>query len=285
MKKILCTILALVCILVLCSCDIIEKFLSFDPGPQATTATPDANNSENNNPPHDKNDETTYDNNHSCTTPADDGENTTPDSENTQIPDGNGETIVVEVKFQSGGIHAYHDKITVVTPATYAHVLVLFGQMHEDMSSYRLNFYLNGVRVDPNDSTFLKDGDIIYLEESGDASGDMYPCIHNWVDGYCFLCGISCPHAEWDDNRQCLTCGAWLGVDLLQIEIYENGEFKHNANGSIETTVQELMLAYYGPYPWDYWASTYEFYFNGTLVTDGSYMITESGILDLVTRG
>ena len=287
MKKILCTILALVCIFALCSCDLIEKFISFDrlEVESPTDSTPNANDSENKAPTDEENEETTYDNNHSCTTPAEEEENTTPDSESTQIPSGNGETIVVEVKFQSGGVHAYHDKITVVTPTTYAHVLVLFQQMHEDISSYRLNFYLNGVRVDPNDNTFLSDGDYIYLEESSDASGDLYPCSHNWVDGSCILCGMPCPHAEWDDNRQCLICGTWMGVDFLQIEIYENGEPKFTDNGSIGTTVQELMLAYYGPYPWHYWDSTYEFYFNGNLVTDGSYMITESGILNLVTRG
>ena len=74
-----------------------------------------------------------------------------------------------------------------------------------------------------------------------------------------------------------------LGVDLLQIEIYENGEYKYNANGSIETTVEDLLMAYYGYYPWDYLESNYEFYFNSVRV-DGSYWITEHGILELVTR-
>ncbi len=307
MKRLLCVLLISACVLVLGSCEILEKFISFErvetnastnPAPTA----PDANDSENKKPTDDKIDETTFDNNHSCTTPADDHENTTPDENITnpnpddgttptdpgegdsQIPEGNGETIVVEVKFQSGGIHGYHDKITVVTPTTFSHVLTLFAQMHEDISSYRLNFYLNGVRVDPNDSTFLKDGDFIYLEESGDGSGDVYPCIHTWVDGSCTLCGIACLHNEWDDNRQCLLCGTSLGVDFLQIEIYENGEPKYSDNSSIGTTVEVLLMNYYGLYPWDYWTASYEFYFNDVLITDGSYMITESGILNLVTR-
>ena len=44
------------------------------------------------------------------------------------------------------------------------------------------------------------------------------------------------------------------------------------------------MLAYYGPYPWHYWDSMYEFYFNGVLVTHGSFIIAENGVLNLVTR-
>lgn len=58
---------------------------------------------------------------------------------------------------------------------------------------------------------------------------------------------------------------------------------KSTANGSIETTVQDLLFAFYGYYPWEYLESNYEFYFNGALV-DGSYWITEHGVLNLVTR-
>ncbi len=293
MKKILSILLITVCVLALGSCEQLEKLLPFTSDSQPTATIPTANEEENKAPTDDRIDETTYDNNHSCTTPAVDDENTTPDENITnpnpdggdsQIPEGNGETIVVEIKFQSGGVHGYHDKITVTTPATFTQVLGLFSQMHEDISSYRLNFYLNNVRVDSNDSTFLKNGDYIYLEESGDASGDEYPCNHNWVDCTCILCGMACSHPDWDDNRQCILCGTWMGVDFLQIEIYENGEPKYSDAGLIETTLQDLLNTWYGYYPWDYWSSSYEFYFNGVLITDGSYMITESGRLDLVTR-
>ena len=277
MIKVLCILLITVCVLALGSCEQLEKLMSFLPTTQSSTTTPEANNAEIKNPTNDNVDETTYDNNHSCTTPE-------PNEEGTKVPEGNGETIVVEVKFQSGGVHAYHDKITVTTPATFTQVLGLFLQMHEDLSSYSINFHLNGVRVDPNDTTFLKNGDYIYLEESGDGSGDQYPCNHNWVDGSCMLCGMPCPHSEWDDNRQCLLCGTSLGVDLLQIDIYENGEYKYNAGGCIETTVENLLMAYYGPYPWEYWTSGNDIYFNDILITDSSYMIRENGILNIVSR-
>ena len=277
MKKILCILLITVCVLALGSCEQLEKFISFDrvETNASTDLTPDANNNENKNPTHDKIDETTYDNNHSCTTPD-------PNEEETKVPEGNGETIVVEVKFQSGGVHAYHDKITVTTPATFTQVLGLFLQMHEDLSSYRINFHLNGVRVDPNDTTFLKDGDYIYLEESGDGSGDQYPCNHNWVDGSCMLCGMPCPHSEWDDNRQCLLCGTSLGVDLLQIEFYMDGEYC-SCTSTIESTVgEQLMYQFWRS--WDDLTSTYDVYGGDILVTDESYMILESCNIYLVTR-
>ena len=277
MKKILCILLITVCVLALGSCEQLEKFISFDrvETNASTDLTPDANNNENKNPTHDKIDETTYDNNHSCTTPD-------PNEEETKIPEGNGETIVVEVKFQSGGVHAYHDKITVTTPATFTQVLGLFLQMHEDLSSYRINFHLNGVRVDPNDTTFLKNGDYIYLEESGDGSGDEYPCNHNWVDCTCTLCGMPCPHSEWDDNRQCLLCGTSLGVDLLQIEFYMDGEYC-SCTSTIESTVgEQLMYQFWRS--WDDLTSTYDVYVGDILVTDESYMILESCNIYLVTR-
>ena len=277
MKKILCILLITVCVLALGSCEQLEKFISFDrvETNASTDLTPDANNNENKNPTHDKIDETTYDNNHSCTTPD-------PNEEETKVPEGNGETIVVEVKFQSGGVHAYHDKITVTTPATFTQVLGLFLQMHEDLSSYRINFHLNGVRVDPNDTTFLKNGDYIYLEESGDGSGDQYPCNHNWVDCTCTLCGMPCPHSEWDDNRQCLLCGTSLGVDLLQIEFYMDGEYC-SCTSTIESTVgEQLMYQFWRS--WDDLTSTYDVYGGDILVTDESYMILESCNIYLVTR-
>lgn len=277
MKKILCILLITVCVLALGSCEQLEKFISFDrvETNASTDLTPDANNNENKNPTHDKIDETTYDNNHSCTTPD-------PNEEGTKVPEGNGETIVVEVKFQSGGVHAYHDKITVTTPATFTQVLGLFLQMHEDLSSYSINFHLNGVRVDPNDTTFLKNGDYIYLEESGDGSGDQYPCNHNWVDCTCTLCGMPCPHSEWDDNRQCLLCGTSLGVDLLQIEFYMDGEYC-SCTSTIESTVgEQLMYQFWRS--WDDLTSTYDVYVGDILVTDESYMILESCNIYLVTR-
>ena len=77
MKRLVCIILTLVCILALSSCDLIEKFISFDrlEANLPTDATPDVNVSEDKKPTDDRIEETTYDNNHSCTTPADENNN------------------------------------------------------------------------------------------------------------------------------------------------------------------------------------------------------------------
>ena len=43
-------------------------------------------------------------------------------------------------------------------------------------------------------------------------------------------------------------------------------------------------MAYYGPCPWGYWTGSYEFYFNDILITEATYMISENGILNIVSR-
>ena len=286
MKKILSVLLIAACVLALGSCEILEKFLSFErvetnapthPDPTA----PDAEGSQK--PNEDKDDVTTPNQNEEQTTHVcEDCTTEDPNQNDPQEPQT--QKITVEVKFQSGGVHAYQKTITVEAPATFSQVYNLFVAMHEDIIGYRLDCYLNDQKIDPSQTIYVNNGDRIYLQESGASLDEEYPCIHVWFEGVCMQCGIVCMHETWGDNGQCLACGFWMGVNLLEIEIHENGEFRYFAGGYLQTTVQELMLAYYGPYPWDYWESTYVFYFNGVLVTDGSYIITEHGILNLVTR-
>ena len=276
MKRLLCVLLITVCVFALGSCEILEKFSSFERVEMDAPTNPDPaapEGEEIKKPDADKVETTTPEKN--------DGE-TTPDLGEQQKPDE--EKITVEIKFQSGGVHAYQDKITLDAPATFSQAYNQFVAMHEDIKSYRLDCYINDQKIDTTQVIYLNEGDCIYLQESGASLDEEYPCIHVWYDGSCTQCGSVCTHETWADSRQCLVCGAWLGVDLLQIEIHENGEFKYNANGSIETTVEALLMAYYGYYPWDYWTSSYDIYFNDVLITDGSFMITEHGILNLVSR-
>lgn len=286
MKKILCILLVAACVLALGSCEILEKFLSFErvetnaPTHPYPTA-PDAEGSQK--PNEDKDDANTPNQNEEQTTHVcEDCTTVDPNQNDPQEPQA--QKITVEVKFQSGGVHACQENVTVDAPATFSQVYNLFVTMHEEIKGYRLNCYINDKKIDPTQTIFLNNGDRIYLEESGASLDEEYPCIHVWSEGVCTQCGNACMHESFGDDRACLICGAQLGVNLLQIEIYENGEFKHYAGGSIETTVQDLLNAFYGYYPWEYWTSSYEFYYNNVIITDGSYMITEHGILNLVTR-
>ena len=277
MKKILSVLLIAACVLALGSCEILKQFLSVervetDVNANVTIVDPDSEGIE---------DQLKGEEGVKQTTPNEE-KVTTPDQNDPQEPQT--QKITVEVKFQSGGVHAYQENVTVDAPATFSQVYNLFVAMHEDIKSYRLDCYLNDQKIDPSQTIYVNNGDRIYLQESGASLDEEYPCIHVWFEGVCTQCGNACMHETWGDNGQCLACGFWMGVNLLEIEIHENGEFRYFAGGCLQTTVQELMLAYYGPYPWDYWESTYGFYFNGVLVTDGSYMITENGILNLVTR-
>ena len=318
MKRLLCMILVLVCVFGFSSCDLLEKFISFDRvetnAPTAQdpnnneASTPDMNDSEIKEPGDDKSEETTY-YDHDCTTPDDQKpEESTPQKEPDQTtpeqttPEDNypcdttpevttpEETVLpdqeiyfsVQVVFQSGGIHRVEETFWVKESCTFNQLYAMFVEKHF-LENFSIIPYLNGELIDTTKTIYLQDGDSIYLEEYSGMPGEEPVCPHEWIDSYCPLCDTMCEHSEWDDNRHCLTCGAWLGVDLLQIEIYENGEYKYNANGSIETTVQDLLFAFYGYYPWEYLESNYEFYFNGVLV-DGSYWITEHGVLNLVTR-
>jgi hypothetical protein len=240
-----------------------------------------------------------------------DPENTTAPDDDPTVPDA--ETITVQITYQTGGVHCVESVITTTSPATLLEVYNLFANEHPYEMFNNVQCSLNGKPIDPNQTIYMQNGDKIYLQEDGNGyhlhiwemgmgrcRTCMEECSHEWEGNVCRvcklecyhdywngiqcgICGMMCEHREWDGNRQCLVCGSMLGVDLLQIEIYENGEQKYNANGSIETTVRDLLLSCYGYYPWEYLESNYEFYFNGMLV-DGSYWITEHGILNLVTR-
>ena len=73
-----------------------------------------------------------------------------------------------------------------------------------------------------------------------------------------------------------------MGVNLIEIEIYENGEYVAYTQIN-QITLRELIMAYYG-YSWDYMIDSYEFFYNNVYITEGSHLITESGRLDIVTR-
>ncbi|MBQ3014629.1 MAG: hypothetical protein IJD75_05790 [Clostridia bacterium] len=315
MKRLLCAILTLVCILSFCSCDLLNKFISTAPNADPTTTTPSTNKTTT---PENKTeggvpDETTPPKEPEATTPEKAPDETKPENP----PEGN--TITVQIIYQTGGVHRVESFITTTEPATLLEVYNLFANEHPYEMFNNVDCYLNDKPIDPTQTVYMQNGDKVYLQENGDGyhlhiwepnmgycrscseecshewEGNQCricksECYHDgywnngtWIDGHCGQCGTVCEHREWDDNRQCLVCGAFLGVDLLQIEIYENGEFMYSANGSIETTVENLLMAYYGYYPWNYLESNYEFYFNGVRV-DGSYWITEHGILELVTR-
>lgn len=273
MKRLLCAILTLVCILSFCSCDLLNKFISTEPNADPTTTTP---NTEKTTTPEKAPDATTPEKAPEATTPEKAPDETKPENPPAE------ELIAVRVKFKSGGIHEVEETLKVETPCTFNQVYSEFVKKHY-LETFSLIPHLNGEVVDINEIIYLQDGDYIYLEEYSGMPGEGPVCPHVWISGSCEKCGTVCEHSEWDDNRQCLVCGAFLGVDLLQIEIYENGEYKYNANGSIETTVENLLMAYYGYYPWEYLESNYEFYFNGVRV-DGSYWITEHGRLELISR-
>ena len=278
MKRLLCAVLTLVCILSFCSCDLLNKFISTEPNANPTTTTP---NTDKTTTPENKTEgsvpnETTPQKEPEATTPEKAPDETKPENPPAE------ELIAVRVKFKSGGIHEVEETLKVETPCTFNQVYSEFVKKHY-LETFSLIPHLNGEVVDINEIIYLQDGDYIYLEEYSGMPGEGPVCPHVWISGSCEKCGTVCEHSEWDDNRQCLVCGAFLGVDLLQIEIYENGEYKYNANGSIETTVENLLMAYYGYYPWEYLESNYEFYFNGVRV-DGSYWITEHGRLELISR-
>lgn len=190
-------------------------------------------------------------------------------------------TITVHMQFQSGGIHAVEKWVKVETPCTFVELCAAFIKEH-DLSGFHIVSYLNKEPIDINSDVYLQDGDHIYLEEYSGAPGDEPTCPHEWMDGYCPLCGSTCTHNEWNDMGQCIVCGFWMGVNLIEVEIYENGEYKYYTQVN-EITMWDLVMAYYG-YPWEYMVNSYDFYFNGMLITEGSYLITESGRVEAVTR-
>ena len=227
-------------------------------------------------------------------------------------------TITVQITWQSGGVHAVSDTITVSAPATLSHIYNLFIQKNYYDTAMRGNVSctLNGKPIDPTYTIYMNDGDVIYLEEywqgyhlhfwdngrcmecfeecahgewTESGEGD-YQCFYckgicwheTWQDGQCNQCGKACAHEQWDDNRQCILCGFSMGVEMIEIVIQENGEY-YSYTQSIGITVHDLVMAYFGYLPWEALESTYEFYYNDVPV-DGSYWILESGVLNLVAR-
>ncbi len=297
MKRLLCAILALICIASLCSCDMLGKFISTEPEANPTTTTPKTDEATT---PNDKTEEivpnvTTPEKAPDKTTPQKEPDQTTPEQttpEDNYPCDTTPEVttpglpdqviyITVHLQFQSGGIHAVEEWVKVKTPCTFVELCAGFIKEH-DLSGFHIVSYLNKEPIDINSDVYLQDGDHIYLEEYSGAPGDEPTCPHEWMDGYCPLCGNTCTHNEWNDMGQCIICGFWMGVNLIEIEIYENGEYKYYTQVNA-ITMWDLVMAYYG-YPWEYMVNSYDFYFNGMLITEGSYLITESGRVEAVTR-
>ncbi len=191
------------------------------------------------------------------------------------------DVITVSVVFQSGGIHRVEETFKVEDPCTFAQVYSEFIKKHY-LESFLLIPYLNDQPVDINETIYLQDGDRIYLEEYSGMPGDEPVCPHVWISGSCERCGAVCEHNEWDGNRQCLVCGTSLGVDLIYIEFYMDGEY-YGCTSTIEYTVgEQLMFQFWRP--WEDLTSTYDVYVGDLLVTDQSYMIVESCNIYLVTR-
>lgn len=284
MKRLLCIALTLVCLLAIASCELLKTPDSSGTVNTTTLAptetTPDATTPETTTP-----ETTTPEKTPNATTPEKTPEATTPEKAPDETKPENPpaeELIAVRVKFKSGGIHEVEETLKVETPCTFNQVYSEFVKKHY-LETFSLIPHLNGEVVDINEIIYLQDGDYIYLEEYSGMPGEGPVCPHVWISGSCEKCGAVCEHNEWDDNRQCLVCGAMLGVDMLHFEIYENGEYQTYLQG-IETTLRDLALTWYGYYPWEYLEANYEFYFNGVLITDGSYPITESGRLELISR-
>lgn len=244
-------------------------------------------------------------------------ESTTADEDIPVVPDE--ETITVRVTYQSGGVHCVESVITTTGPATLLEVYNLFANEHPYEMFSNVDCYLNDKPIDPTETIYMQDGDKVYLQENGkgyhlhiweiglgQCRSCLEKCPHDWdgivcrmckcecrheddwnnstwVNGQCEQCGTYCQHETWDDNSQCIVCGYWMGVNLIEIEIYEDGEYKYYTQVN-QITLLDLIMAYYG-YPWGYMVDTYEFYYNGMLITEGSYTITESGRVDFITRG
>jgi hypothetical protein len=327
MKKILCAILTLVCILALCSCDLIEKFISYDPGSKVTTTTPNKNEAETKEPTDDRIEETTYDNNHSCTTPADENNNGIPDVEEpvdgttgdvgTDVP--TPQTITVTVEWQSGGVVNHKETVTTEASATLSYVYRLFAEKIHGEYFYAEVLSIDGIQingkwVDASEVIYVQDGDYIYATEW---NAELSSHLHVWDGGQCVRCGEACSHDEWHDNvcffckfecwhnewewnvcatcpfvcthenirsdGQCQLCQMYVGADVLNIEIYEDYEEKPYYYQTYATTLRGVILALYPDSLLNKIESEYDFYFNGTPI-DSSYLITESGRIDMVKR-
>ena len=222
-------------------------------------------------------------------------------------------TITVQIIYQTGGVHRVESTITTTSPATLLDVYNLFANEHPYETFNNAECYLNDKPIDPTQTVYMQNGDMVYLQENsngyhlhiwemglGYCRSCSEECTHEWKDsiccvcksecyhtgqwnddvwinGQCGECGALCMHEQWNDNRQCIVCGEFLGVDLLHIEIYEDDEYKYYTQ-VIEITVGDLVMSYYG-FSWEHMANTYDFYYNDVLITDGTFVLTESGTL------
>lgn len=310
MKRLLCVILTLVCILSFSSCNLLDKFISTEPEASPTTTS----NNSGETVPEKAPEATTPE----STTPEDvySGETTPPTIPPENPPETN--TVTVQIAYQTGGVHRVESVITATSPVTLLEVYNLFANEHPYESFNNVECYLNDKSIDPTQTVYMQDDDRIYLQESGDGYHlhiwevgmgrcricfEECPhewegvicrmckseCYHKddwsngtWANGQCEQCGTVCRHEQWNDNGQCTVCGFWMGVNLIEIEIYENGEYVAYTQID-QITLRELIMAYYG-YSWDYMIDSYEFFYNNVYITEGSHLITESGRLDIVTR-
>ena len=229
-------------------------------------------------------------------------------------------TITVSLTWQSGGVAMDTATITTQAPATLSHVYRLFAEERlGDSFSHSEVLHIDGIQingkwVDASKVIYMNDGDQVYAVEwnaelpshlhvwdggmcvicheecpHGEWNDDnicffcKFECWHNeWIGVQCSACGKICDHSEWDGNRQCLICHEFLGVDLLQIEFYMDGEYC-GCTSTIEHTVgEQLMYQFWRS--WEDLTSTYDVYVGDLLVTDESYMILESCNIYLVTR-
>lgn len=329
MKKILCAILTLVCILALCSCELIEQFLSYERveatiSPNEMSTPADMGKEEPQKP-----ETTTPDKGSEETTPADpgkdgnndgipDNEQNTTKPENTP-PEPDPETITVTVVWQSGGIACHNATVTTTSPATLSYVYRLFAEkIHGEYFYIEVlsidGIQINGKWVDASEVIYVQDGDYIYATEwNAELSSHLHvwdggecvrcheKCSHEeWNDNVCFFCKFECWHNEWEWNvcatcpfvcthenirsdGQCQLCQMYVGADVLNIEIYEDYEEKPYYYQTYATTLRGVILALYPDSLLNKIESEYDFYFNGTPI-DSSYLITESGRIDMVKR-
>ena len=295
MKKVLCIVLTLACIFAFSSCQLWDYFVSYEAIQATTPEDLNRGDPQDFDPiPEKKPDSTTPDDKHEQTDPEDPPR----DANNNGIPDDQENTdgtpkedftdlgeqeiyFSVQVVFQSGGIHRVEETFEVKELCTFNQLYTLFVEKHF-LDTFTLIPYLNGELVEMEKTYYLHAGDYIYLEEYSGMPGEEPVCAHEWIEGYCLRCGAMCNHSEWDVNRQCLVCGFSMGVEMIELEIHENGEYRYYTQ-TIGITVHDLVMAYYGYQPWESLESDYEFYYNGVRV-EGSYWIAENGILNLVTR-
>ena len=292
-----------------------------------TDATPDVNVSEDKKPTDDRIEETTYDNNHSCTTPADENNNGIPDVEEpvdgttgdvgTDVP--TPQTITVTVEWQSGGVVNHKETVTTEAPATLSYVYRLFAEKIHGEYFYAEVLSIDGIQingkwVDASEVIYVQDGDYIYaIEWNAELSSHLHVwdggacvrcyenCSHEeWNGIVCFFCKFECWHNEWEwdmcktcpyvcthevlefDN-QCQKCRMYIGEEYLNIEFYEDYEETPFCRQIQARTLRSFLQAIYP----QYWAQKFEeecdFYFNGMPI-DGTFLITESGRIDMVNR-